>query len=213
MTTSKRASPRDLIHRGVRGTLCGQEEEEGAESAMAASKRPMTACRTRMQAMRRLAVGFTLIELLITIAVAAILMAVAVPSFQAVTCDSRGTAHVNSLISALAYTRSEAVRRGAPVILCPTLNGEECSNGTDWTGGWLARPDNGSDEVLRQWQRLSGNASLSGPNQVRYEATGAIGSEESFAYQLSAAGLSLSRDVVINAVGRPRTSEDRCSAS
>lgn len=72
---------------------------------------------------RRFGAGFTLIELMVTIFVAAILMAIAVPSFQHITTSSRLTTTANSLVSALHVARMEAIKRNADVEFCGTVDG------------------------------------------------------------------------------------------
>jgi type IV fimbrial biogenesis protein FimT len=59
--------------------------------------------------------GFTLIELMVTIAVLAILLAVAVPSFQQAIMNARVSSQTNEFIASLKEARSEAARRGVPV--------------------------------------------------------------------------------------------------
>lgn len=60
-------------------------------------------------------VGFTLIELMVTIAVAAILLAVAVPSFRHLIISNRLTTAANDVVTALTVARSEAIKRNADV--------------------------------------------------------------------------------------------------
>ncbi len=55
--------------------------------------------------------GFTIIELMITVAVGAILIATAVPSFTESIARARLEGAVNELSVDLQYTRSEAIRR------------------------------------------------------------------------------------------------------
>lgn len=73
--------------------------------------------------------GFTLIELLVTLAVLAIVMAFAVPSFQQLIANNRLSTEVNTLVSALQLARSEAVKRGTEVSVAAT-------NGTSLVAGY-----------------------------------------------------------------------------
>ena len=57
--------------------------------------------------------GFTLFELMVTVAVAAILLVVGVPAFTSFVQNNRAAAHANELVTAFAFARNEAIRRGA----------------------------------------------------------------------------------------------------
>lgn len=81
--------------------------------------------------------GLTMIELLITLAVLAILLAIAIPSFEALIASTRVTNATNELLSALAQTRSEAIRRGQRVSMCMSANNTQCSNAGTWSQGWI----------------------------------------------------------------------------
>ncbi len=63
----------------------------------------------------RQARGFTLIELMVTLTVAAILLAIAVPSFTYLTVSSKLTTTANDLVAALNVARSEAIKRNTVV--------------------------------------------------------------------------------------------------
>ncbi|MBN2856215.1 MAG: GspH/FimT family pseudopilin [Halothiobacillaceae bacterium] len=61
--------------------------------------------------------GFTIIELMITLTVAAILLAIAIPSFTYLTVSSKLTTTANSLVNALGTARSEAIKRNTNVVV------------------------------------------------------------------------------------------------
>lgn len=63
----------------------------------------------------RRSAGFTLVELMMVVAILAIVMAIAVPSFNTMIKNNRLVAASNDLAGALHYARSEAVRRGRSV--------------------------------------------------------------------------------------------------
>lgn len=89
--------------------------------------------------------GFTLMEILVAIALAAVFAAVAVPSYRRLVADNRITATMNGFAGTLAEARSEAVRRGETVIVCPssdsTTTTPTCNSNTgtaDWSNGWIS---------------------------------------------------------------------------
>ncbi|VWX56014.1 hypothetical protein VARIO8X_110077 [Burkholderiales bacterium 8X] len=90
----------------------------------------------------RLQCGFTLIELMITVAVAAILSAVALPYLATFVDRSRARAWSSELESALSYARAEAIARSGPVGVCAleapgaTLCAA-ANDGSAWINGWM----------------------------------------------------------------------------
>lgn len=80
--------------------------------------------------------GMTLIELLITLAVAAIAVGVAAPSFGEFINNQRQTAQINELLTALTFARSEAVKQTRHVTICKSADGESCGGaGVEWESG------------------------------------------------------------------------------
>lgn len=62
--------------------------------------------------------GFTLVELLVALAVGAILVLIAVPSFQNITLSSRLTTAANDIVGAIYTARMEAIKLNANTQLC-----------------------------------------------------------------------------------------------
>lgn len=67
--------------------------------------------------------GFTLAELLITIAIAGIMMAWALPAFDNLMKNSRLTATTNLIVGSFNLARSEAIARGTNVVVRGAANG------------------------------------------------------------------------------------------
>ncbi len=89
--------------------------------------------------------GFTLVELMVTIAIVAILAAIAFPSFQGTIRSSRVATMTNELIASLSLARSEAIRSTDRTIICASANGTTC--GTDWNQGWMVWTEKDGDGV------------------------------------------------------------------
>lgn len=88
--------------------------------------------------------GFTLVELVVTLAVAAVLLVLAAPFYTKIT--ERNTLNaVSTLLSGhMQLARSEAIKRGGPVTLCPSGDGTTCAGTTRWELGWLVFRDDGA---------------------------------------------------------------------
>lgn len=91
--------------------------------------------------------GFTLIELMVTLSVAAILIAVAVPSFGSLLSSNRISSSVSAFNQTLNLARSEAVRRGTVVSVCRSNDQMTCTD-TPWDRGWLVWVDSNGNRVL-----------------------------------------------------------------
>jgi type IV fimbrial biogenesis protein FimT len=88
------------------------------------------------------AVGFTMIEMLMTIAIAAILTALAVPSFRYITNSNRIASELNGLLGDLQLARAEAIKEGRTVTVCQSSDTLTCTNdSTSWQGGWIVFSD------------------------------------------------------------------------
>jgi type IV fimbrial biogenesis protein FimT len=135
--------------------------------------------------------GFTLVELMITIAIAAIILAIAVPSFTQVIKNNRMAGQINELVSSLNLARSEAVKRGLSVTVCKrNAAGTNCNAAGQWGHGWIVFSDvnndgafnddadaalceAGEDCLLRVHEGVQGGNTLSyGGTRVAYDSRG-----------------------------------------
>lgn len=91
--------------------------------------------------------GLTLIELMMVIAIAAILLAVAAPSFQQAINGNRLGSAANELASAINLARAEAVRQNRRAVLCRSTDGSACSSDTATWSGWIVFVDADADGI------------------------------------------------------------------
>ncbi len=91
--------------------------------------------------------GMTLIELMMAIAIAAILLAVAAPSFQQALNGNRLGSAVEELSSAMNLARAEAVRANRRAVLCRSTDNSACDGTASTWPGWIVFVDTDGDGV------------------------------------------------------------------
>lgn len=158
--------------------------------------------------------GITLIEMTVALAVVAILTALAIPSFHALSRRSRVDAALHLLTSHFASARITAITHNVPVVICPSGGDGLCREDSDWSDHWLTfRDPDGNrqpDEAIDIYRNDSAPRSphlrilsTAGRRQLRYLPTGySSGSNLTLrvCYDGEVSGL-----VVINNAGRVRT--------
>lgn len=81
--------------------------------------------------------GFTLYELLLSLTLVAIVVGLALPSFDKTIANGRLRAEVDALFHAIHLARQESVIRRQVVSICPSLDGSSCTASLDWSAGWI----------------------------------------------------------------------------
>jgi type IV fimbrial biogenesis protein FimT len=167
--------------------------------------------------------GFTLIELLMTLAVLAILTAVAAPAFGSLIQSTGAQASRSTLTTALNTARIFAVSKTANVVVCPSGDGRYCGDTTEWQHGWLVfidadrndERDDGED-VLSVSEALPAGVAVTttaGRTHVRYRPDGsAVGSNVTFTV-CDHRGPEEATALVINNAGRVRSGKPTPAAA
>ena len=166
--------------------------------------------------------GTTLLELMITLSVAGISLAIAVPAFTSLNNSSRLSGFANDLISSLHLTRSEAIKRNSRVVMCPSETGTSCAPAGGWHRGWLvfhdpnnnAALDAGETVILARPALPVGLLAKSTDPTAKYISYAPSGGTKQIGGAWQAGTLTLcnesgsvgpGRKVVISSTGRPRT--------
>jgi type IV fimbrial biogenesis protein FimT len=156
--------------------------------------------------------GLTIIEIMVTLAIAAVLIGLALPAFNAFVAQRSLTAQVNDFLVAIQYARSEAGRRGT-VVSVLALDATNAAN--EWGPGWcvvvgnpppVACPNDATN--LRTYPALGTNT---------LDATGALNALTTLSFSsrglllppAAAGGLNLcnpsediGRSITLSAIGR-----------
>lgn len=98
--------------------------------------------------------GFTIIELMITVAVAAIVLAIAAPNFRDALIRSRVSGTAIELQSALSLARAEALKLKLPVTVCARATDASCATGTSWADGFLLFQDPNGNGLLDSTEQV-----------------------------------------------------------
>jgi type IV fimbrial biogenesis protein FimT len=147
--------------------------------------------------------GVTLIEMMVVLALLAILMGLAAPSMAQFIAKQRIEAAARALAEDLVAGRNEAIKRNAPVLVCPQSS-TECQatpDGTTWAAGWRVCYDLDADDEcdatnaadpnpVRIRSSVDPSLTLTGPNsRLTFNANGSLTSSDFTAFAVSSSAV------------------------
>lgn len=156
--------------------------------------------------------GFTLVETMATLALLAIVVAVATPGFTETLARHRVRTAMHLVGTDLAMARSSAIMRRADVVVCPRTADLQCRTDADWSHGWMVFADadgnraaDHEDDLLRVTDPPSTHALTLGATRpfIRYQRDGRSAGTNLTVRVCTRQ--TLSGEVIVNNVGRVRS--------
>jgi len=178
--------------------------------------------------------GVSLIELLVTIAIIAVLAAIALPSYSYTIRGNRISTQTNEFLGAINFARNESITRSRGVTICaadttgavPTA----CGSAAAWSTGWMvfiddtavsaAAPPVAIDgaNVLRTWVGNPKNVVTvaGGQSFIRFNPRGMASSSPAPAVSFTLKPISdcsnqQQRVIAVNSLGRSSATKVDCS--
>lgn len=160
--------------------------------------------------------GFTLIEMMVVMAVFALMLSLAAPSFSQMIKAQRVRTFSSDLFNDILFARSEAIKRNAPVVVTP----KDTASAKDWAKGWDIKTDTLVGGVMttitlksREVQSGGVTAAGAGVNVLTFGAAGRlVGVNTTQAITVQHADLPATdqRCVAIDFSGRSSTKAGAC---
>ncbi|QDZ27210.1 GspH/FimT family pseudopilin [Noviherbaspirillum sp. UKPF54] len=151
--------------------------------------------------------GFTLVELMITIAISAILLGLAAPSFSSFIKSQTVRTASSDLNAALIFARSEAIKRNSDVVITPASGG--------WQNGWtvtvttVAGVDSTASTTTLGSQASFSGLTITGPTGgLTYGSDGRLAGTTMPTFQIS--GSASTRCVSVGLSGVPMSKTGSC---
>lgn len=128
--------------------------------------------------MSKLSRGFTLIELLVTIAIMAVLMTFAIPSYQGWLQNNALKAALQNWRESFYYAQTVAMQKQRNITLCASSDGATCDT-DDFAQGWIVISPQDDNKVLQDFVPSTMVATMklnANKDSVIFLANGRIGS-------------------------------------
>lgn len=168
--------------------------------------------------------GFSLAELLVSVAVLAILLAMAAPAYARLAGRTHAATARNALHASLNHARIVAATRNAQVVVCPSEDANRCDRSTRWQQGWIAFVDLDRDAarspdepLLHVAQAQPADIAILGTQgrlHVTFRPDGSVtGSNATLTICSRSTGAATATALVINQAGRTRVGKPSAAAA
>jgi len=162
--------------------------------------------------------GLTLPELIVSLAIISVLSTSGLSGMQSFIQENRMAAEINQFVTVLHLARSEAVKHGQRVLLCPSSDGHTCGNSKEWVNGWILfaskdREHDKDEPLLQAGSPTSPGIRMTSSNfrkRIVYQPSGnSPGTNTSFTFCDTQKRVK-PRVICLSNTGRPRLSWTRC---
>ena len=177
----------------------------------------------RYLAPRRRSRGLSVVELTTTLAVTLVLLAIGIPGFRSISGNNAISAGLNDMVSHLHYARSEAIKRGIQVVLCPSDGGRDCLDSFHWQDGFMVFADNNGNrrlderESVLRFHRQDGRRvrilTSAGRKRLVYKPSGMSPGSTATITVCDRTGRVAPQAIILSNPGRPRRSKTRPDGS
>lgn len=145
--------------------------------------------------------GFTLVEMMITIAVAAILIAIVMPSLENVAANNALSSTTRDLITTINTARSQSISTRTDILVAPADGG--------WGTGWSITYDNAAAENSQDFEPGDGvTVSRTGGSLTFLSRGGLQGGPTNF--KLCHEKLAAGRLITVSFLGKVTTEAEDC---
>ena len=149
--------------------------------------------------------GFSLVELMVAVAVAGVLVAIAIPSFDSFILSNRLSSYASAFSAGVRVARSEAIKRNLPVTLCMSSNGSSCVTSGGWEQGWIVL--SGTTVIKRQQATVAGYLLSSSVSSLTFQPNGLGATQTTMTVCRSSPLGTQERQVTVSATGRAKISK------
>ena len=162
--------------------------------------------------------GLTLPELIVSLSIISVLSTSGLSGMQTLIQENRMAAEINQFVTVLHLARSEAVKHGQRVLLCPSSDGKNCGNSKEWVNGWILFPSEDrerdkNERLLQAGSPISPGIRMASSNyrkRIVYQPDGrSPGTNTSFTF-CDSRQRAKPRVICLSNTGRPRLSWTRC---